>query len=276
MIKKALQVKLFSPDSLTRAEIRAALGLEMVDEPVPEGVYLVRNTNGLGGVFIQGDVGEILLAIEDGRQDIFFRQGESAWTLKFKPATGPTTFVSPAGTEEFDHAPLGIVMVVGRIESLGGATVDAAGIPSAQTGDPVPSILGGVSLTIVASDEVAISSHLVQEGIRWMDGIPYLKESSSRLSVWSGGDVSLSPAGKDLHIQGALTAAGKIAFSGSGGRLVLGGGLQAGGLELGANRLAVVPDSRDLLPVAIGGDGPRSAVPLLFVLGLRPLRWNDR
>lgn len=275
LLKKALQVKLFSTDTLTRAEVRAALGLEMVDEPVPEGVYLVRNTNGLGGIYVQGDLQEMILAIENGWQDIFFTQGEKAWCLKFKPAIGRTTFVSPAATEEFDHTPLGIVMVAGKVESLGGGTVDGNGIPSLQAGDPVPSVLNGVSLTIVSTDRVEISSHLVQEGVRWRDGIPYLKDSSSRLTVWTGGDLSLAGGGKEIHVQGSLTAGKKAAVSGLGGTLVLAGGLQAGGLELGANRLTVVPDERDVSPEYSIGDGPRTAVPLLFVLGLRPLRWND-
>lgn len=275
LLKKALQVKIFSTDKLTRAEVRAALGLEMADEPVPEGVYLVRNTNGLGGIYVQGDLQEMILAIENGWQDIFFMQAGNAWILKFKPAIGRTTFISPAATEEFVHTPLGIVMIAGKVESLGGGTVDESGVPARQTGDPVPAVLNGVSLTIVSTDRVAISSHLVQEGVRWTDGIPYLKDSSSRLTVWAGGDLSLNPEGKELHVQGSLTSGKKIAISGLGGNLVLAGGLQAGGLELGANRMTVVPDERDLSPERGIGDGPRTAVPLLFVLGLRPLRWND-
>ena len=273
--KKALQVKIFSTDKLTRGEVRAALGLEMVDEPVPEGVYLVRNSNGLGGIYIQGDLQEMLLAIEDGWQNIFFKQGENAWTLKFMPSIGRTAFQSPAGTEEFDHAPLGIIMVEGKIESLGGAVVDASGIPVLQAADPVPSILNGVSLTIVSTDRVEISSHLVQEGVRWTDGIPYLRDSSARLSVWAGGELAVKAEGKDVHVQASLTAGKKAAISGAGGRLVLAGGLQTGGLDLGGSRMVLVPDERDLSPGRLDADAPRTAVPLLFVLSLRPLRWSD-
>jgi hypothetical protein len=275
LLKKALQVKLFSPDRLTRAEVRSALGLEMVDEPVPEGVYLVRNSNGLGGVYVQGDLERIILAIEDGWQDVFFTQAGATWCLKFKPMPARTVFRSPAGSEEFDGAPLGIIMVAGRVGSLGGGTVDAAGIPALQTGDPVPSVLRGVSLTIVASGEVEISSHLVQEGVRWTDSIPYLKDSTSRLSVWAGGNLSMNSASQELHVQASLTSGETISLAGTGRSAVIAGGLQARGFELGSNRMKIVPDERALSPDLASGDGPRTAVPLLLALSLRPLQWNE-
>jgi hypothetical protein len=275
LLKKALQIKLFSPDRLTRAEVRSALGLEMVDEPVPEGVYLVRNTNGLGGVYVQGDLRQIILAVENGWQDIFFFQAENAWCLKFKPAPGSTVFGSPSGTEEFDRAPLGIIMVAGKVQSLGGGTVDAAGIPALQTGDPVPSVLRGVSLTIVATEEIEISSHLVQEGVRWTDSIPYLKDSTSQLSVWAGGNLTMNSAARELHVQASLTSGKKIALAGSGKSAVVAGGLQARAFELGPNRMTIVPDGRVLSTERMPGDVPRTAVPLLLILALRPIQWND-
>jgi hypothetical protein len=275
LLKKALQIKLFSPDRLTRAEVRLALGLEMVDEPIPEGVYLVRNTNGLGGIYVQGDLRRIILAIENGWQDVFFTQGENAWCLKFQPVPGKTVFRSPAGTEEFDRAPLGIIMIAGQVESLGGGTVDPAGVPTLQTGDPVPSILGGVSLTIVSTDEIEISSHLVQEGVRWTDSIPYLKDSTSQLSVWAGGNLTLNSAARELHVQASLTSGKKIALADSGKSIILAGGLQAAAFETGPNRMTIVPDDRALSPERISGDVPRTAVPLLLVLSFRPLQWNE-
>jgi hypothetical protein len=102
-----------------------------------------------------------------------------------------------------------------------------------------------------------------------------LKDSSAKLSIWAGGDLTLAPAGKEIQVHAALTAGKKLAVSGSGKSLILAGGLQAGGLELGGNRMTVVPDERDLAPGLASGDAPRTAVPLLIVLALRPLRWND-
>jgi hypothetical protein len=275
LLKKALQVKLFSPDKLTRAEIRAALGLEMVDEPVPEGVYLIRNSNGLGGVYAQGDLDAVILAVDNGWQDIFFAQGQAAWALKFRLFPGRTVFAAPEGTEEFDRAPLGIIIVDGGIASLGGGTVDAAGVPALQTGDPVPSVLNGVSLTIVSTGRVEISSHLVQEGVRWTDEIPYLKESAARLSIWAGGDLSLAAAGQELQVQASLTSNKTISAAGAGKRVVLAGGLQAAGLDLGGNGLTIVSDERTLVPAPEDEDSPRTAVPVFMLLALRPLRWND-
>jgi hypothetical protein len=275
LLKKALQVKIFSPDKLSRAEVRAALGLEMVDEPVPEGVYLVRNTNGLGGVYVQGDAARIILAIENGWQFVLVEQGGSAWTLKFNPSLGRTIFLSPTETAAFDRLPLGIIMVAGKVDSLGGGTVDGAGLPVLQTGDPLPCILGGVSLTIVSTGRLEISSHLVQEGVRWADGLPYLKDSTSQLVVWSGGDLALNPASREIHVQASLTAGGTMSVTGRGKSAIVAGGTQMADIELGGNRMTIVRDERSLEPKRIPVDAPRAAAPLLMIVALRPLRWNE-
>jgi hypothetical protein len=275
ILKKALQVKLLSPDTLTRAEIRAALGLEMVDEPVPEGVYLIRNTNGLGGIYVQGDLQEVLLAIEHGWQDVFFVQSGSTWALKFNPSLGRTIFESPAGAETFDFLPLAIIMIAGKVDALGGGTVDTAGAPAFLTDEPIPCILGGISLTIVSTDRIEISAHLVQEGVRWTDGIPYLKDSTSQLAVWATGDLAVKPTGRDIQIQASLTAGKAISVASSGNNVVLAGGLQAGGFELGSNQMTIVPDERALSPDAAPAYAPQSASPVFLVLSLRALQWND-
>jgi hypothetical protein len=120
LLKKALNIKIFSPEKLTRAEIRSALGLEMVNEPVPEGVYLIENDTGLGGLFLQGDVDEIILATEAGFQVVSIRRGNDRWLLKYCPAQSSTTFTTPTETRTYDRIPLGMILVNGRVGALGG------------------------------------------------------------------------------------------------------------------------------------------------------------
>ena len=119
------------------------------------------------------------------------------------------------------------------------------------------------------------SSHLVQEGVRWTDSIPYLKDSTSQLSVWAGGNLTLNAAVRELHVQASLTSGKEISVSGAGKSAVIAGGLQAGAFELGSNRMTIVPDVRALSPERISEDAPRTAVPLLFVLALRPIQWSE-
>ena len=51
----------------------------------------------------------------------------------------------------------------------------------------IPAVLDGVDLTIVSADKVTIASHLVLEGVRWQDGIPYSKDSDAQLVVYAAG-----------------------------------------------------------------------------------------
>jgi hypothetical protein len=65
---KALKVGIFRPGDLSPAELRQALGLEISTDPVPEGVYLIENDLGLGGVFVEGDLDEMILAVSGDTQ----------------------------------------------------------------------------------------------------------------------------------------------------------------------------------------------------------------
>ena len=47
-LAETLRIKIFSPDKLTVYQLRQALGLPLVNEPVPDGVYLIVNDAGLG------------------------------------------------------------------------------------------------------------------------------------------------------------------------------------------------------------------------------------
>jgi len=286
-LKKALNIKVFSPDKLTRAELRSALGLEMVNEPVPEGVYLIHNDAGIGGVFVQGDLDELILAIENGYQVILFRRESARWILKFCPAQGKSSFETPMGTTAYDRIPLGMLLVNGRILSLGGGKVNPSGVVEIVTTEAVPCVLDGVSLVIVSADQISLSSHLIQEGVRWQDGIPYLKDATSQLTVYASGRDLIEDNVKsgqiivgagapvDLKLQASLTAKDSIEVRGVGKTAHVTGGIQTAGLTLNGNALSVLPDERFLSQKIFPSNSPAVQRPMLTVLAVLPRQWNE-
>ncbi|OGD13300.1 MAG: hypothetical protein A2V76_01525 [Candidatus Aminicenantes bacterium RBG_16_63_14] len=287
IVAKALNIGIFSPGDLSPARLREALGLEPSMDPVPDGVYLIRNDLGLGGVFVQGDLDEMVLAINGDAQVIVFRAAGAEWSLEFSPARSRTDFRTPDGSGAYDLVPLPIVLVNGRIESLGGGYVDADGRVEMSFDGETPAVLDGVDLTIVSSDKVAISSHLVLEGVRWQDGIPYVKDSQAQLVVYSsgrdlasgesveGGIAVAEGAPSDLKLQASLTAAsGGFTVEGTGKAVELLGALHADAYAGNGNALAIVRDDR-----AATGEFPKNAPltasPQLAFYSLRVLSWKE-
>jgi len=287
LLNRALNIKIFSPEKLSTAELRAALGLEPAGIPIPDGVYLIKNDLGLGGVYVHGDVDEMVLAVESGFQVISFRLDADTWVLKYSPEQSRTQFFSPEGTLSYDLVPLGIIMVNGRINSLGGGLLDSSGQAVLVRNEEIPSILRGVSLTIVSSDRAVLSSSLIHQGLKWQNGIPYVKDQTSQLIVYSTGKDFWSDEDRDgkiiidanapqnLKIQATITA--KDGFSIEGGRktALLIGGLQTSDLKTNDNILKIAPDERFLSYGLKPQNSPVTAVPLLFILGLRAVQWNE-
>jgi hypothetical protein len=289
LLAETLKIKIFAPDRISIFDLRRALGLPLVNEPVPNGVYLVVNDTGLGGVFIQGDAEEIVLAAESGRQYFQFRLAEGTWRLWFQPSEFRTEFTSPTETRTYDRLPLAIIMVNGAIASLGGGIVDVAtGILTLTDRTDIASILDGVSLTIVSADEITISSHLIQEGVRWKDGIPYLKDSRAQLFLFASGTnfidgsekngrIRISAGGPaDLILQAELTARDGLKIDGDRRDVAVYGGIQASSLDPGSGFLKITPDARLLSPLRDPGRSPRTTTPILWATGLEALQWNDR
>ena len=286
LAKRALKIEILTPEKLTRAELRSALGLEMVDEPVPENVYLIQNDTGLGGVYVQGDLDELILAVDSNDQVVSFRKGSDLWLLRFSPAAGRTEFSAPSGTQTFDRVPLGIILVNGSVRSLGGGIINAEGAAEMKKDKEIPCLLRGVSLSIVSSDEVTLSSHLIQEGAEWLEGIPYLKDPASQLIIYANGldfvenvqrtgRILIDPnAPQEIKVQASLTAADSIELGGSGKRLIVAGGMQTNGLALNGNSLTLMPDARLLENRSVPRNSPLTNVPVLQVLSLLPVRWN--
>jgi len=284
---KALNIGIFRPGDLSPARLREALGLEISADPVPEGVYLIHNDLGLGGVFVQGDLDEIVLAIRGDAQIAVFRAGDAEWRLEWSPARSRTEFLGPEGAVSYDLVPLPILFVNGDIGALGGGAIGLDGRVEMSFAGETPAVLDGVDLTIVSTDRVTIASHLILEGVRWQDGVPYSKNSEAQLVIYAAGRDVLSgeataggiavaaTAPDDLKVQASLTAAsGGFRIDGAGKSVELLGALQADAYAGNGNRLALYRDDR----AAAGefpANAPLTADPQLAVYSLKVLTWKE-
>lgn len=287
-LAKALKIDLFRPEDLDNAVLRRALGLEPSNDPVAEGVYLIHDDLGLGGVFVQGDVAEMVAAIDEDYQAIRFATGAGEWILRYSPSLSRTVFETPRGAFAFDLVPAGVICVNGSIASLGGGIVAPSGKIIMVTEDTVPSVLAGISLTIVSSDRVTISSHLFSQGVRWKEGIPYIKDPSSQLIIYATGkdfldgsraEGTISMAEgvpRSLTVQASLVAAGTgFTIEGSGKDVELLGSLQATDYSSGNNSLAISADPALTGARTVPEGAPMTTVPMRYVASLKILEWRE-
>ena len=284
---KALDVKIFTPQDLSPARLRAALGLEASEDPVPDAVYLIKTDLGLGGIYVQGSADEVVLAIDGDSQLIVFRLEAGEWSIKFNPSRSQTEFRTPEGVFSYPYVPLGIIIVNGEIRSLGGGTVDNAGVVSMLEDQEIPSVLSGVGLTIVSSDRITLSTHLILQGVRWQNGIPYIKEPQTQLVIFSTGQDFLSQAEleggiavekgapDELKLQASLTAGhGDFEIGGSGKTVEILGALHTTGYSGNGNSLRIAPDGRRAAG-DLNENAPVMAAPVLSVYSLRLLAWIE-
>jgi hypothetical protein len=285
---KALKIDVVRPEDLNTAVLRLALGLEPSSEPVPDGVYLIRDDLGLGGVFVQGDVAEMVAAIDGEFQVIRFATEAGDWALRFSPSLGRTVFEAPTGALSFDLVPAGIICINGAVASLGGGIVEPSGRAVMVADEAVPSILAGVSLTIVSSDRVTISSHLFSQGVRWRDGLPYIKDANSQLVIYATGKDLLDGSAADgrisvadgaprkVTVQASLVAAGAgFVIEGSGKEVELLGGLQATDYASGGNSLAISTDPALAGARSIPAEAPLTTAPMRYITAFRVLEWRE-
>jgi len=287
LLIKALKIRNISRQNLTRLELREALGLEIIDEPVPDGVYLVKDDSELGGIYIQGDVEEMILAVESDFQVISVRMRESIWVLKFSPAQNETTFITPTETICSSSVPLGIIVVSGKISSLGGGIINSSGQPVLVYDEEIASLLQGLSLTIVSSDKITLTSHLFQQGLRWQEELPYLKGPASQFVLfttgrdfWSGeereGKIVIGESSpQDIKIQAALTAKRGFSMEGERKSVYLVGSLQTSDFESGTNSLKIAFDPKLLEGNSFSENSPLTTSPVLYLLSLKPVEWKE-
>jgi hypothetical protein len=283
---KALNIGVFKPGDLSPAELRQALGLEASTDAVPDGVYLIHNDLGLGGVFVQGDLDEMVLAIRDDTQIAVFRQAGAEWRLEWSPARGRTDFFAPSGSSSYDLVPLPILFVNGAVAALGGGAVGPDGRVGLAFDGETPAVLSGVDLTIVSAYEVTIASHLILQGVRWQGGIPYLKGSKAQLVIFAagsdivsgeatGGGITVAgSAPEGLKLQASLTAAGGFAIQGTAKSVELVGALHAASYAGNGNGLTLYRDDR----TAAGewpANGPSTSGTQVAVVGFSVLSWVE-
>ncbi len=287
-LEKALKIKFFSPFDLSNRILRIALGLEESNEPIPEGVYLIKDDLGLGGIYVQGDLEEMVLAIEEGFQVVSFLKEEACWMLKYNPQKSQTIFVTPEETQSYDLSPRGIIIVKGKIQSLGGGVIEPSGLAVLVTEEEIPSILKGINLTIISSDRITLSSHLIHQGVKWMDEVPYAKDSSSQLNIFATGqDIlgNVESEGKividenssdELKIQASLTATGEgFSIEGENKTVHILGSLQVSDYSSHDNALHLTFDERLLEVDELTQDAPLTEKPVLFLSFLKPLEWRE-
>lgn len=286
---KALKIEIFHPQDLSAAKLRLALGLEVTDDPVPDGVYLIQDDLGLGGIFVQGDLDEMILAIKDNFQIIQFRQTQDIWILSFSPADSKTYFTTPAETQSFDYVPLGIIIINGKILSLGGGYDDGSGEIIMAAQEEIPCILRGLNLTIVSSDEITLSSHLIYEGVKWLEGVPYVKDSDSQLIIHAAGNDFLNGEEKAgeiiidenspdrLKLHASMTASGNgITVIGQDKEVQVYGSIQTSELALNENEISVKFDDRLVHSMSEFSENiPLSQKPLLYIAFFRIMDWRE-
>ncbi len=287
-VQKALKIKFFSPQNLSDRRLRAILGLEETNEPIPEGVYLIQDDMGLGGIYVQGDLEEMVTAIEENFQVVSFVSEQGCWILRYSPQKSKTIFSTPEEVLYYDLIPLGIIIVNGKINSLGGGAMDSSGQPILVTEQEIPSILNGVNLTIISSDKITLSSHLIHQGVKWIDKVPYVKDRNSQLNIFVTGKDFLGgveregkiiidkDSPKEIKIQASLTAADKgFSVEGKGKTVHIMGSLHASDYTSNGNKLKLTFDDWLLEENDLIQNAPKTAKPVLCLSFFKPLEWKE-
>ncbi|HUM33671.1 MAG: hypothetical protein WBK32_01735 [Candidatus Saccharicenans sp.] len=248
-------LKLLKPDGLPNWLLRQVLGLPPGNDPVPDGVYLIRDDLGLGGVFVEGDLSQLLLGLQADWQIIQFQQEDKTWQMKFNPKSQKTSCITPEGRMDDSRLLIPLIMINGRVENLacGRPGPDGFLLPSAD--EDALSILAGCQLTIVSSSDINITTNLKAQGLEWKQGIPYLRQKASPLIIWStgkdfqtkeqvdGGINLFSQGNQPLTITGNLVAGGEgLKVNSESGEVQIAGSLAATRVKARDNQLTVFTD----------------------------------
>jgi hypothetical protein len=287
-LQKALKIKFFSPQNLSNSRLRAILGLEETNEPIPDGAYLIKDDLGLGGIYVQGDLEEMITAIEDNFQIVSFLTEQGCWLLKYSPQKSKTIFTTPEEVFYYDLIPLGIIIVNGKINSLGGGVMEPSGQAVLVKEEEIPSILIGVNLTIISSDKITLSSHLIHQGVKWIDKVPYVKDRNSQLNIFVTGKdfqgnaeregkiIIDKDAPQEIKIQASLTAADKgFSVEGKGKTVHILGSLHVSDYTSNENKLKFTFDERLLEESGLLQNAPKTAKPVLCLSFFKPLEWKE-
>ncbi len=288
LLSKTLKIDKFYPQNCSNAMLREALGLKKTEDPIPEGVYLIKDDLGLGGIFVQGDLEELVLAIEDDFQVVSFTSEKGNWILKFNPVRGETVFTTPEETHYYDLIPLGIIYINGKILSLGGGTIDKTGNITLAKEKDLPSILKGINLTIVSSDEIHLSSHLIHQGVRWSEGVPYIKDKKSNLSIFSTGNglfdqketkshiIIDKDSPEDITIQASLTSRENgLSIEGKKKEVHILGSLHTSDISSEKNKLNIYFTNQEIKGKIQDSQVPKTTNPVLYMSSFQIQSWEE-
>lgn len=284
-LEKGLKIKLLETDRLNPFILRRVLGLEENQAPVPDGVYLIKDDLGLGGIFVQGNLDELLLACEDGYQILSFRQLDKHWELRFNPSLRQTVWLTPETSFVYDTLPNNFVLINGNILSFGGKNGKEMAMGAAT---PPPSILPGIKMCFVTSGKINISSSFFQPNLEILPGIPYVKERQSQIIIFSSGkdlitgeeneaSIIINPGKrKEMIIEANLTASGKgVIIQGTGNEVIIKGGVQTAEIENPSSILKIIPFF-DLSPFQNTNEPvPLTQKPLAALVRLKPVEWRE-
>lgn len=282
-------LKLLKPGSLPNWLLRQALQLEPGNEPIPDGVYLVQDSLGPGGVYVQGELTRLLLGIDDGFQIVQFQQAEKVWLLRFNPSTARTSFIAPTGHMDFDRLPIPVIMINGRVLELAAGRPDGSGFLKGDDDDAdTPAFLSGLKLTIVCSGKITLTSNLISDGLEWREGLPYLRSKQSQLIIWSTGKdfQSAEPVEGGIsllgHQEGSVAVEASLVAGGHGlsvdteaDQIQLIGSLAAS--SLGAGRAEIVINNLPEPPPLSASEPDLrvcSEIPLLHLGHIKILEWR--
>jgi len=285
-LQKAFKMRLFRPDNVNPLILREVLGLERVAEPVPAGVYLIRDDLGLGGVFIQGDLDELLLATAESYQVVFFRQAEKTWELRFNPSLNETVWLMPEKDLIYDGCPNGVILINGNIHSCGGVEISPSGEFGAATN--APSLIPGIKLALVTSGKINVTSAITQPNLEIKPGIPYRRETQTQVVIFSNGKDLITneerEAGlcfdirnaEELVVEADLTILGSgIRLSGSGKKVVVKGSLQTNAIDNNDKEIKIIPHENVLSLLKTDNLPPLTCQPLTGIIFWRPTQWSD-
>ncbi|MCR4397083.1 MAG: hypothetical protein NUW07_10190, partial [Candidatus Saccharicenans sp.] len=281
-------LKILKPDSIPNWLLRQALGVEPGNVAIPDGVYLVQDSLGPGGIYVQGDLNQLLLGIDNGFQLIQFQQGESLWLLRFNPSTATTSFISPSGRQDFNELPVPLIMINGRVLELAAGRPDGSGFLKQVDDESIPAFLSGLKLTIVCSRKINLTSNLFSDGLDWQEGLPYLRSKQSQLIIWSTGKdfqsdeiveagISLLGEGNRNGVVEASLIAGGGGFltEASADKINIIGSLAAAALDPGRNEIDIYNLPPSIQPLLSEPDlRVYSETTLLHLSHIKILEWR--
>ncbi len=284
----ARALKILRPERIPYWLLRQALGLEPGNDPVPDGVYLVEDSLGPGGLYVQGDLDRLLFGIDRGFQSVQLEQGEARWLLRFNPSTATTHFFSPEGSREFAELPIPLVMVNGEVSELRTGRRGKDGFLTPAEDESTPAFLKGVRITVVCSGKIKIASSLFSEGLEWENGLPYLRSKQSELIIWStgkdfqtaetvAGGIEIQEAwGKKITIEASLVAGGSgLTVSAETGEVEIIGSLAATSVNTGSREVSIYHGPHEPFQNAAPDLQVYSETPLFHLSHLRILQWRS-